>query len=166
MAKCIRCDAEAPASRAVARGAERRWRLCDPCRKEWSKLAEVGRSDEPTRFEKDESLKFLFRVADSLGVDPFDALVREILRRQTLGGQLSDTEEDLIARASFAIVSGGHYSYTPGVKPKISKTLERVDRAERKKRSELNLPPPPGPGEAAKQRQVKYRLKAKKKTQA
>jgi hypothetical protein len=162
---CIRCDGEAGAERAVARGAKRRWGLCEACRQEWSKLAEVGRLDEPTRFERDESLRFLFRVADGLGVDPFDAIARECLRHQALAGKLDEGGLDLLTEDARLLYRhfGMGYSYTPGARPKILRTIERAEREERKRRAQANLPPLPFPGEAAKQRQVKYRLRAKRK---
>jgi hypothetical protein len=162
---CIRCDGEAVTERAVARGAKRRWGLCEACRREWSKLAEVGRLDEPTRFERDESLKFLFRVADGLGVDPFDAITRACHRHQALAGKLGEEGFDLLTEDARLLYRhfGMGYSYTPGVRPKILRTIERAEREERKRRAEANLPPLPFPGEATKQRQVKYRLKKKAK---
>lgn len=163
---CIRCDGRAVAERAVARGAARRWGLCKACRREWSKLEEVGKLDEPTRFERDESLRFLFRVADGLSIDPFDAIARECLRQQALAGKAPDMESFEVLMEDTRLMHdrlGMGYRYTPGVKPKVVKLLERAEREERRRRAEANLPHIRLPGEAAKQRQVKYRLKKKAK---
>lgn len=160
---CIRCNGEAGKERAVARGAKRRWGLCEACRRQWSRLAEVGRLDEPTRFEKDPSLRVLVRVADALGVDPFDAIGRECLRHQALAGRIDEEGFDLLTEDVRLLHDrfGIAYSYRPGTRPNILRETERVDRAERKKRAELGLPPLRLPGEAARQRQVKYRLRKK-----
>lgn len=165
---CIRCDRDAGAERALARGATRRWGLCKACRREWSKLAEVGRLDEPTRFERDESLTFLIRIADALGVDPFDAIARACLRHQALAGKLDEEGLDLLTEDTRLLYQlfGMGYSYTPGARPKILRTIERAEREERKRRAKLGLPPLRLPGEAAKQRQVKYRLRKKAKERA
>lgn len=165
---CIRRDGNAGLGRAVARGATRRWGLCEPCRREWSKLTEVGRLDGLTRFERDEGLRFLLRVADALGVDPFDAIACECLRHQALAGKLDDEGLDLLTEDVRLLHDrfGIAYSYRPGTRPNILRETERVDRAERKKRVELGLPPLRLPGEAARQRQVKYRLRKKAKVSA
>jgi hypothetical protein len=150
---CIGCDALGPPT-----GHGKRWRLCSTCRAAWTK--KLPQMDRPLP-EEDSDFKAILRMAILSEVNVFDALVRAVLRHRELVNGPGEilTEDARLLHDRF----GAGYSYTPGVKSKLLKSTERMDRAERKRRAELGLPPIPFPGEAAKQRQVKYRLKAKAK---